>query len=170
MAQAPVIKAQLQGAAEVMARLKALGATKANKAARKAVSKADQIVLKEAKALTSKKRTGTLRRSLGRKEKTYPGSVTVGIVGPRKGFRGTYLGKPIDPVKYGHLAEKGRKAVAVVKKKALSSGKDGGMIFGKRVSAYIGRRFLQRAWARTKAPAEAAVAKTLAEELTKLTP
>lgn len=57
--------------------------------------------------------TGQLRKSMGRKVKTYPSGVVVGMVGPRVGFKvlikTTPEGKQVfhDPARIGHLVEQG---------------------------------------------------------------
>src|SRR5437762_3000389 len=49
---------------------------------------------------------GLLRKSLGRKQKTYRGSgVVVGVVGARRGFAKQVGGKIVDPVRYGPIVE-----------------------------------------------------------------
>jgi HK97 gp10 family phage protein len=141
----------------LMTKLAALDRKVARKAIRKGLNEAAKVVMWEAKALVPK-RTGALRKSIGRKIWVKKGGAAVAaIIGPRKGFRVVYLGKPIDPVKYAHLVEFGRREVVagVAKgkptgKKALSSGKSGGKLFGKRVRSVAPRPFMRPAWERNK--------------------
>lgn len=129
----------------------------ARKALQDGINEATKDVLASAKSLVPR-RSGQLRKSLGRKVKSYRGgAVVVGIVGPRKGFRVEYRGKMIDPAKYAHLVEYGRREVVVKKKKVLSSGSAGvgglpgqGVIFGKRVRSVAPRPFLRPAWEQNK--------------------
>jgi len=51
--------------------------------------------------------TGLLRKSLGKKTKTYPDGGVVVIVGPRYGFKQVIKGKGKNPVNYMHLVEFG---------------------------------------------------------------
>jgi len=52
--------------------------------------------------------TGLLKKSIGKRTKTYRGSgAVVSVVGPRKGFAGQDAqGRQKDPTKYAHLAER----------------------------------------------------------------
>lgn len=58
-------------------------------------------------------RLGLLRKSFGKKVRTYKSGITVGVVGPRRGFRSTgrlirwNQTEIIDPVRYAHLVEHG---------------------------------------------------------------
>lgn len=137
----------------------------ARKAIRDGINEATREVLATAKSLVPK-RSGQLRKSLGRKVKSYRGgAVIVGIVGPRKGFRVMYRGKWIDPAKYAHLVEYGRREVVAgtskgkaTGKKVLANGVAGvgglpgqGQIFGKRVRSVPPRPFLRPAWEQNKA-------------------
>ena len=93
---------------------------RANKIAITAVTKA---VARDAKSLV-REETGTLKRSIGRKVKVYRNTRgtgrVVGIVGPRRGFdrighskRKKNKGKSFlrNPIRYGHLIEKGQVSV-----------------------------------------------------------
>jgi HK97 gp10 family phage protein len=100
------IKAELVGVREAMARLEGMKPGKIRRVHRKAINEITKGVLRTAKGLVPK-RTGQLRKSLGRKVKTYPSGVTVGVVGPRNGFLIVKDGKRINPVKYAHLVELG---------------------------------------------------------------
>lgn len=94
---------------------------------RKAMNKAGSIVLKEMKKHApvevgrdelSRARAKTLKKSLGKKVKSYAKKgVVIVVVGPRRGFRkqvgvrkrGNNVGQPVyyDPSKTSHLVEKG---------------------------------------------------------------
>lgn len=111
---------------------------------RSGINEVTKVVTKDAKALTPK-RTGQLRKSLGRRVKTYRQSkVVVGVVGPRSNFRVIVAGKPVNPAKYAHLVEFGRKAVKAKRKAYLS---DGTVVYGKAVAAAAPRPFLRPTWA-----------------------
>lgn len=100
------IRAELSGIREVMARLEGLKPGKVRRIHRKVLNEVTKPVLKTAKSLVPR-RTGQLRKSLGRKVRTYPSGVTVGVIGPRNGFLIVKDGKRINPVKYAHLVELG---------------------------------------------------------------
>ena len=57
------------------------------KGVRRAVEKGVTILLQAVKSELTRKRTGLLSKSLGKVVKSYPSGVTVGVVGPRAGFR-----------------------------------------------------------------------------------
>lgn len=119
------VRAKLEGAAAVLKRLEVLPEKVRKKVLRQAVAGAARTVAKTAKAnVKAIKETGMLGRSIGSKVKAYSrgSKSTVGIVGPRKGFRESVLRsrgkwKPAapkpsgfaDPTKYAHLVERGTK-------------------------------------------------------------
>jgi HK97 gp10 family phage protein len=147
-------RVESRAVAELLARLAGLDRKVARKALRKGLTEATRVVMWDARALVPK-RTGTLRKSIGRKVWTKRGgAVIAGIIGPRKGFRVLVRGRPVNPVRYAHLVEFGRRAV-VAKKKAtgaagvLSEGK-GGEVFGPRVASAAPRPFMRPAWERNK--------------------
>jgi hypothetical protein len=132
------------------------------KVARKAMYAMTTPVLQTARAKV-RVRYGILKRSLGRVIKTYRQSgATVGVVGPRKGFRVIIKGKPVDPVKYAHLVEFGRKAVTVKKKKVLS---DGEKVYGKSVRAALPWPYLRPAFDINREKVQVIGAKVIKEEL-----
>jgi HK97 gp10 family phage protein len=166
----------------------------ARAAMKKGVNEVTKLVLKEAKALVPQ-RTGALKKSLGRFVKvTKDGRAVFGIVKPRAGvwmadapglvgrrvtrrgktrvfvqkFRTMFQGKPVNPVYYAHLVEYGRVAVSVKKKKVLSSGKEGGAIYGTHVSAAAPRPFMRPAWDKYKDRAPEIMARFLREALKKV--
>lgn len=146
-------------------RLADLDKRAARKAVRAGINEVSKLVLGEARALVPR-RTGQLRRSLGRKVKSYKGgAVILGIVKPRgkvkvKGkyvakFRKDFTGSTrfpgvgtVDPVKYAHLVEYGRAAVTRKRKKVLAGG---GVVWGVRVRAAAPRPFMRPAWERFRA-------------------
>ncbi len=144
----------------LIAKLAALDKKVARKALRAGISAATKVVMWDAKALVPV-RSGQLRKSIGRKIWTKKGgAVIAGIVGPRRGFRVVYLGKYIDPVKYAHLVEFGRREVVAGKakgkatgKKVLSSGRPpmlGAQVYGVRVKSVPPHPFMRPAWERNK--------------------
>lgn len=138
-------------------RLSELSTKRATAAVRKGVDKATQMVSADAKTRVPK-RTRQLRKAIGRRVRKYrAGAVVVGLVGPRRGFRIVLPnGKTVDPVKYAHLVEFGRRAVTA--KKKLLADKLGGVVFGKSVRAAAPKPFLRPAYDanRAKIPAELA--------------
>jgi HK97 gp10 family phage protein len=151
------VKFRIESAAvaELADKLAQMDRKAARVALKKGVNEATKIVLWDAKARTPR-RSGQLRKSLGRLVKTYRGgAIVAGIVGPRKGFRVQWRGKYIDPVKYAHLVEFGRKeVVAGVGRGGKKTGKrllsDGTTVFGPRVRAVPPRPFLRPAWDENK--------------------
>lgn len=106
------IQGKIEGLGEVLARLDGVEKKTKKKILRKAVGQAGKILLKAAKQRAQKK-SGLLRKSLGRKVKVYRNSgVAVAIVGPRTGYRQEVSRdgrKPVmsDPIRYAHLVELG---------------------------------------------------------------
>lgn len=155
--------------------------------ARMAVRSGGSVIRKGA-VNTVPKRTRQLQKSLGIKVVSYPSGNVVAIIGAREGFRvviptgfGGHVA--VDPFRYSHLPEKGRKPVQVKKKKVLAgpilgyekapnpmarrqrnSGPAvlGFKIFGKRVPKAPGRFWLLRAYHATRVQASQAVARTIA--------
>lgn len=157
-------KGKLDGMADVLARLKNLKESARNRVLRPAVAKATRLLAKRAKQTAPIGPTRLLRKSIGAKVKVYRLAV-VGVIGARTGFRTVINGRPVDPTKYLHLAELGRKAISVIRKKALARG---GEFFGRKVAAARGSRFLERAWAAGKAEAAAVITAEVAAGLEKL--
>lgn len=105
------VKDTITGLDDLFARLKAIPKKLQNKALKDGVGKAGKEILWKAKGKAPRK-SGLLRKSLGRKVKVYRNSgAAVAIVGPRKGFKGLAErgGREVmsDPVRYAHLVELG---------------------------------------------------------------
>lgn len=154
------------------------------KLVRKAASEGGKVILKAAKSNLTTRRTGQLRRSLGRKVKVYRGSgKAVAIVGARKGFKSTdEQGKPVDPVNYAHLVEFGRKAVKAgtqtrtdkrsgeVRRKEtgkvmLRFAIGGDLVFARSARAVAARPFMRPAIDQSHAAVKAAMANAIREGL-----
>jgi hypothetical protein len=164
---------------KLLTRLKELESKAARKAIRQGVNEVSKLVLAEARALVPR-RSGQLAKSLGRKVKAFrDGRGVYAVVKPRSGvwvraapgitgvrsrfsksgkkstfvkkFRVEFGGKTIDPVKYAHLVEYGRRQVLLKAKKVLA---DGTVIYGRKVRSVAPRPFLRPAWERyrTQAP------------------
>mgnify|MGYP006935485075 CR=1 FL=1 len=114
----------LTGDKKLIAALNSLGGTQLNKIVRAAETKAMRPMAKSAKA-NAPVETGTLKKSIGVKTKTYRRSGTVvTVVGPRIGFErevtvetptGERIREVRNPSKYAHLVEFGTAAHAVKK-------------------------------------------------------
>jgi HK97 gp10 family phage protein len=105
--QGQIFTGKLHGLEQTIKNLNSLGSTKARAVSRRALTSASSEPLKVAKQLVTKD-TGQLKKSLGKKTKTYRNSgTTVVIIGPRVGFMDASTGR--NPVKYGHLVELGTK-------------------------------------------------------------
>lgn len=98
----------LKGDKQLIKNLEKLGLTVGNRVVRRAANSAMGVMVKAAKAKCPKD-TGTLKKSLGKKAKTYKNNgITWVAVGPRTGFETIGEdGKKNDPNKYAHLVEKG---------------------------------------------------------------
>lgn len=97
----------LLGDKQLARTFRTLGERVQRKHLRAAVNAASTPVNKAAKAKAAKE-SGLLKKSLGKKVKTYPERMTVvGIIGPRTNVVGEYQGKKRWPAKYAHLVEKG---------------------------------------------------------------
>lgn len=159
------MRATIAGLKALNAKLKSLEQTAATRVGRRAVSKGVSVVNKGAKRRAPEK-SKLLKKSIGQKVKVYRGSkVVVGVVGPRVGFATTVGGKKVDPVKYGHIAEKGHGVIKPKKKRVLS---DGSQFYGKLVKAVKGSRFLQRTLDEDKPAIAAAMATGAKEAIEKL--
>lgn len=122
------IKGKLEGVGDVFKRIENLKRSARNKILRPAINSAASVVLKAAKAKVPERSNAPLnieslkllKKSLGRKSKTYPSGAVVAIVGARKGFRAqigvrvrngvkSKIGDPIyeDPANIAHLVEFG---------------------------------------------------------------
>jgi HK97 gp10 family phage protein len=165
------INAQVAGLEPLMRKLQYLKTASANRVMRKSILAGTKIVLKAAKSkvhVSPREGGGILRKSLGRKVKTYRGrNVTVGIVGPRHGFESDVQMadgsvEHRDPTKYSHLVEYGRDGVRVQKKRVLS---DGTTFFSDEVRPVKAMPFMRPAWSESRAAAKAVMMKVMQEEL-----
>ena len=99
------IQGKIEGIEQLVRNLNSLGSTKARAVSRRALTSASSEPLKVAKK-NAPKQTGLLKKSLGKKVKTYRGTGTTYVaIGPRQGFKDPATGR--DPVKYAHLVELG---------------------------------------------------------------
>ncbi len=103
------MSAELSGFKELERTFKTLGERTQRRVLRSAVSAATTPIVRAAKAnANDSKESGTLKKSLGRKIKTYVEAQTVvGIIGPRTDVVGEWKGKKRWPAKYAHLVEGG---------------------------------------------------------------
>lgn len=169
------IKVKLEGLEDVLKRLGTVRKAVQGRIVRKALEKATKPILSAAKAKAPKGATGLLRKSLGRKAKTYRRSGTSMIIlGPRTGFakqgkkgkKITALGKKfraagVNPSKYAHLVEKGTKPHSLGKGSQLRTRRTlTALLIGRSIQHGAGhpgtkaQPFLAPAWAGQKAQAE----------------
>lgn len=185
------LRSKLIGAKQLAETLRIAGPKLFRAASRKGIDEASRAVLADAKAGVPVG-TGSLKKSLGRKVKSYKrkanGDGVYGVVGPRKdhslkkirkseadvtaGKRKKALSggkyrrilivngkeKIVDPVKYAHIVEYGRRAVQVKKAKVLSGD---GTIYGRKARAVPGKPFLRQAWAKNRSASQETLAKWL---------
>jgi HK97 gp10 family phage protein len=98
---------ELFGDKELAKVFKTLGDRVQRRVLRGAVNAASTPVSRAAKSKAPKE-SGLLKKSIGKKVKTYPDrGVVVGIIGPKTSVVGEYKGKKRWPAKYAHLREKG---------------------------------------------------------------
>lgn len=97
----------LQGDKELIRTLDRLAASAVRRIVRPAVSRA-LVPLNKAMKRRAPVESGALKRSLGRKVKSYPRlGIVWGAVGPRSGYAVRFQGRNRDPRYYAHLVEFG---------------------------------------------------------------
>jgi len=127
------ISAKIDGAEKLVEILRKLPPVIARRCLRPALNMEGTRVLKAAKQNVPTQ-TKLLKKSLGKKTKTYPKTnAVVVIVGPRKGFAQVIDGKKRNPVMYAHLVEFGAKPHWLGKKKFL------GISYGRKKNNYVPR-------------------------------
>lgn len=160
----------------------------ARKATRAGINEITTVVLKDAKARVPK-RSGQLRKSLGRKVKGYRrGEIVSGIVGPRRGFRVVIGGVAVNPVNYAHLVEFGRGVSRAGQRSVIRSGRrttektqskvlssfytavapDTARVFGPAVAPAAARPFMRPAWDENRGRAAKILARHLSVALQKI--
>lgn len=102
------IRARIEGVEALQAILKNLTPATQRKVLRPALNVEGTKILQAAKRNVPVK-TKLLRKSLGKKTKTYKDGTIIVIVGPRHGFKQTVKGRTQNPTKYAHLVEGGAK-------------------------------------------------------------
>lgn len=105
------VSGRVEGVPEMIATMRNIAARVQKKALKKGVNAASKLLLRKAKSAV-RVETGLLKRSLGRKVKTFRNTgAVVAIVGPRVGFKMEVTrGKRTvlsNPTKYAHLVELG---------------------------------------------------------------
>lgn len=110
MARGAFVRVRVRGLKRLKKELEGVPEKLRRKALRAGQTKASRIIITEARNRVPV-RFGLLKKSLGRKSKTYRKTGTVvSVIGPRKGFRTERVGQANiydDPVKYAHLVEYG---------------------------------------------------------------
>jgi HK97 gp10 family phage protein len=178
------IKGRLDGTAALKAVLDVVGPKAFKEGARRGVTVAAQMVNKAAKSLVPT-RTKSLKKAIGHKVKANKQKTGyIGVIGPRKDIKGAVIGGVgkkkakfrrkvkhkgtelvVDPHKYAHLVEGGRKAVRITRRKVLS---DGRAVYGTKVRAVPPRPFMRPAWESNAANAAAVIRQKIAEAAKRL--
>lgn len=136
------VRVRLEGMQTLLKNLEQFPRTIQRRIIRKAVSAGSTPVLQAIKANTPRD-SGQLKRSIGRKIKTYRNSgIVIAILGPRSGFRTVIDGRPRNPLRYAALVEYG-------------------------TSKTPANAFMRRAYATTKQTAQETIRQKLTEEIAK---
>lgn len=131
-----------------------------NKIIRKGMNAVTQPLLKSAKGKCKSK---LIRKSLGRKVKTYPSGITVGVIFPRPGFDQVIDGITVKPTKIAHLLEGGRGPVSVKKATVLFGH---GQFWGRQVGSAAAQPFMRPAYEEGKESSKSIMAQKCKEEIT----
>lgn len=177
---------KIEGLQPLLDKLDALGSKQAKKTAvlRKATAKGAKIVLDAAKAnlraMGFKRKDSLLLQSLGSKVVVGKSGVYA-VVGPRTGFKRTRQGKVVtklgakfesvgvNPVRYAHLVEKGRRGIVPVGKRRLRFLlPDGTIAWGMSARPVQARPFLTPALERNREKVAAVMGAEIAAGITKL--
>lgn len=102
------IRAKIEGVEALQATLKNLTGACQRKVLRPALNAEGTRILQAARRNVPVK-TKLLRKSLGKKIKTYKDGTVIVVVGPRRGFKQVNKGKAHNPSFYAHLVEFGAK-------------------------------------------------------------
>lgn len=100
------ISAEITGIKDLMNMLKKFTPAVQRRILRPALNAEGQRVLVQARSNVPVD-TKLLKRSLGKRTKTYKDGRVIVIVGPRRGFREIHKGRPKNPSNYAHLVEFG---------------------------------------------------------------
>lgn len=147
-------QAELHGVSQAVQSLDSFKQGVRSRILRRAITRAVQPLAKDVKR-RAPVRTRRLRQSIGYKVRVYRRTGTVfAAIGPRSGFKAVVDGKTVNPTKYAHLVEGGRKAVTAKQARFLSDGKQ---VFGRTARAAAPRRFISLAWKAGKGHAAATV-------------
>lgn len=177
--------AKIEGLGPLLERLDALKRGPRTAVLRKATAKGTKVVLDAAKAnlraLGFKRKDSLLLQSLGSKVVVTKRGGVYAVVGPRTGFKRTRAGKVrtklgakfqargVNPVRYAHLVEKGRKALVPVKAKVLLMlDADGNTFFARRAAAVQPRPFLVPALGQNRGRVRDVMAREIGAGLAKL--
>ena len=174
------IKARIEGLEPLIFRLNLLKQGPRNVILRRAVDRGNKILLKAARGnlkaygFTTK---SLLYKSLGSKIAVTRKGIVVGIVGPRTGFKSvkglrgiqemTPLGRSfaaagVDPTRYAHLVEKGRRGLVPTNKKIMVyPGAGGNLIWARSVRPVAARPFLRPALDQNKGQVVAAMSEEI---------
>jgi hypothetical protein len=130
------VKFDVKGDLQVAADLNGIKTGVQNRVLKDAIGKLARRTAKRAKAGLRGGRTKALKRSVGTVYRSYKKAGRFAyVVGPRTGFKTKdQFGRTVDPAKYAHLVEGGRKEVRPTKKRVLAV-KSANLVFGIRARA-----------------------------------
>lgn len=158
------IKAEIQGISELMKTLEKFPGAIQRRILRPALNAEGTRVLKEAKAKVPVD-TKLLKKSLGKRTKTYKNGGVVVIVGPRHGYKRQIGGVWKNPTKYAHLVEYGVKPHFISARSNVASRK---VIHAKMHPGFAGRYPLTDAYKTALNGAAERMAVRMAAEVEKL--
>lgn len=158
------IRAEIEGIADLMKTLDKFPGAVQRRILRPALAAEGQRVLKEARTKVPVD-TKLLKKSLGRRTKTYKNGGVVVIVGPRHGFKQIINGKPKNPTQYAHLVEYGVKPHFIAGRSNIKTRKT---ISSKQHPGFAGRKVLTTAYKTALNGAAERMAVRMAAEVEKL--
>ena len=140
------VSVHVSGIADIAAAFKGVKEGVKNRVVKTAMRGLASRANKRAKAGVAKGPTGQLKRSIGIKYRSYRSKgIWVFLIGPRRGYRTIGKdGRPVNPIHYAHLVERGRAAIRPIKKTVLAN-RAAGVVFGRRVAPVAARPFMSPA-------------------------
>lgn len=158
------IRAEITGIKDLMDMLKKFTPAVQRRILRPALNAEGQRVLVQARSNVPVD-TKLLKRSLGKRTKTYKDGRVIVIVGPRRGFREIHKGRPKNPSNYGHLVEFGAAPHLIASRSSLRTKK---MSTAKMHPGAPAQKPLTRAYQTALNSAAERMASRMAQEIEKL--